>query len=69
MIELAALPIKIVKGEPTGAGIFWFTTQESITLEDPAQILAPIWTVGHVKHRQEKHSLIDYTPVRSPVGP
>lgn len=59
MINRAALPTRIVKGQPTGKGIFWFTTKDNITLQDPSKILEPIWTVGHINHREQKHSLLE----------
>jgi len=59
MINKAALPVRTVKGKATGAGIFWFTSQDKISLDNPAQILEPIWTVGHINHLDEKHSLLE----------
>ena len=53
MIEKAALPTRMVKGQKTGKGIFWFTTKDNITLQDPSKILEPIWTVGHINQREQ----------------
>lgn len=65
MIDKAALKVRQVKNKqtgelvPTGSGIFWFTATENISLEKPASILQDIWTVGHVNHLTEQHSLLD----------
>jgi len=57
MIQWGAFKVK-----DTGAGIFWFTTTDAITLENPHRVLEPIWTIGHRDHVQNKHSLIEFTP-------
>ena len=59
MIQKAALPTRIVNGQKTGKGIFWFTTTDNIALEKPAKILEPIWTVGHINRQHERHSLLE----------
>ncbi len=59
MIQKAALPIRLVNGQPTGAGIFYFTTKDNISLEDPHRILKPIWTVGHSNQLQTPRSLCE----------
>jgi hypothetical protein len=45
-----------------GAGIFWFTTTNQISLDQPERILDAIWTVGHRRYLNQKHSLIEFTP-------
>jgi hypothetical protein len=50
------------KVKDTGVGIFWFTTADHITLDNPGRILDPIWTIGHRQYLHETHSLIEFTP-------
>ena len=65
MIEKKTLPLT-----PLGSALFWFTTKDQISLENPAWILEPIWVLGHANHydpdksfsEQEKHSLLEFTP-------
>ena len=68
LIESTALPVKMVGGRPQGCGIFWFTCQENIGIDNPERILEPIWTVGHAKHLNEKHGLLE-APLRGEKRP
>jgi hypothetical protein len=45
-----------------GSGIFWFTTTYQISLDQPERILDAIWTVGHRRYLNQKHSFIEFTP-------
>ena len=65
LIEDVALKLTL-----NGSALFWFTTKENINLDNPAQILEPIWVLGHANHyargkpfsEQQKHSLLEYSP-------
>lgn len=65
LIEKVALQLT-----PHGSALFWFTTKNQISLDNPARILEPIWILGHANHyepdksfsEQEKHSLLEFTP-------
>ena len=65
LIEKVALQLT-----PHGSALFWFTTKDQISLDNPAWILEPIWILGHANHydpdksfsEQEKHSLLEFTP-------
>jgi len=48
--------------KPQGSGIFSFTTSDKIDLNRPASIFEPIWTIGHEKHWNSSHPLLEYTP-------
>ncbi len=66
MIEQSALKINHGKG----SRIFWFTTTDQISLDNPANILNPIWTIGQQDEYdpeksirdQTKQSLLEHTP-------
>jgi len=69
MIQEAALKINHGKG----SRIFWFTTTDHITLDNPENILEPIWIVGHQEEYnpdrpiklQARCSLLDFTAKRA----
>ena len=48
-----------------GSRLFWFTTKDHFSLERPASILEPMWTVAHQDHLSERHSIIERT-IESP---
>jgi len=56
-----------------GSGIFWLTTSEHINLDNPGEILKPIWIIGHKDHfdptmpirDQIKHNLLEFTPPKA----
>jgi len=72
MIEQSALKINHGKGSK----IFWFTTTDQISLDNPANILNPIWIIGQQDEYdpeksikdQPRHSLLEHTskPWESP---
>jgi len=51
--------VKSNSGSAKGSGIFWFTIENNISLENPDRILEPIWTIGHVRYVMEKYSIIE----------
>jgi len=57
MIEQAALKINHGKG----SRIFWFTTTDKITLDNPDNTLQPIWTIGHQNEYRPDLSIKDQT--------
>ena len=52
-----------------GSGIFWFTTTDQVTLDNPQGVLDNIWVIGHRNHfdpgkpltEQTKHNLLEFT--------
>lgn len=60
-----------------GSGIFWFTTTDQVTLNNPQGVLENIWVIGHRNHfdpakplaQQTKHSLLEFTPPEAQEEP
>ena len=59
LITDAALnTVRSANGMAKGSGIFWFTTENNISIEKPDKILEPVWTIGHIRYLMEKHSIV-----------
>lgn len=61
----------------SGSGIFWFTTTNNISLENPQKILEKIWIIGHRDYynpaqpirEQQKHSLLEFLTPKAQKQP
>ena len=53
--------ISLKKVAPAGSSLFWFTTKDNVTLDNPANVLKPIWIIGHSAYSKNRHSLIEFS--------